>query len=143
MDRRDDTQRLRREKLAKLQKLAGFMDSAFVIPGTDIRFGMDPIIGLIPGIGDTLSVAVSGYIYSFARDLGVPGRLRMRMLWNIFIDWLVGLVPVVGDLFDVRFKANNRNVRIIMAHAERQAGAAEQGDGRPIQTHDPETQDTV
>lgn len=96
------------------------MDNAFVIPGTNIRFGLDPVLGLVPGIGDTLSMAVSGYIYSFARSAGVPGNQRMRMLWNIFIDWLIGLVPVLGDLFDVRFKANTRNIRIILDHAENQ-----------------------
>lgn len=115
---------IRRETLVKVQRLSDIMDSAFVIPGTNIRFGFDSIIGLIPGIGDTLSAAVSGYIYSFARKAGVPRRKRMQMVWNIFIDWLIGLVPLLGDIFDVGFKANSRNMRIIMRHLESQPNAA-------------------
>lgn len=96
------------------------MDKAFVIPGTDFRFGFDSIVGLIPVIGDTLTVTVSGYIYSFAKPSGVPRHKRMRMLWNIFIDWLIGLVPFIGDIFDVSFKANSKNVEIIMNHVRSQ-----------------------
>ncbi len=102
-----------------LQKLTDLMDTAFVIPGTTLRYGLDPVLGLIPGVGDTLTMAVSLYIHSCARRAGVPRRRRMQMLWNIFIDWLVGLVPVLGDLFDLGFKANSRNIRIIMAYANR------------------------
>lgn len=111
---------INRETLGKLQKLSDLMDRAFIIPGTNIRFGFDSIVGLVPVIGDTLTVAVSGYIYSFAKQAGVPPHKRMRMAWNIFIDWLIGLVPLLGDIFDVAFKANSRNVRIIMAHVEKQ-----------------------
>ena len=101
-----------------MQKIANIMDRAFVIPGTGIRFGIDPILGLIPGIGDTLSVVASGYIYSHAKQAGVPRAQRLRMLWNILIDWFVGLIPVIGDLFDVSFKANSRNIAIIRSYAE-------------------------
>lgn len=102
----------------KLQRLSDLMDRAFILPGTDIRFGFDSIIGLVPVIGDTLTVAVSGYIYSFAKKAGVPGHKRMRMAWNIFIDWLIGLIPLLGDIFDVAFKANSKNVNIIRKHIE-------------------------
>ncbi|WP_376692446.1 DUF4112 domain-containing protein [Wenzhouxiangella sp. EGI_FJ10409] len=112
-----------RETLARLQQLSNLMDRAFVIPGTGIRFGLDSVVGLIPVIGDTATVAVSGYIYSFAKKAGVPRRKRLRMAWNIFIDWLIGLVPVLGDAFDVAFKANSKNVQIIMAHVENQLDA--------------------
>lgn len=111
---------INRETLEKLQKLSDLMDRAFIIPGTNIRFGFDSIVGLIPVIGDTLTVAVSGYIYSFAKQAGVPPHKRMRMAWNIFIDWLIGLIPLLGDIFDVAFKANSKNVRIIKTHIERQ-----------------------
>lgn len=110
---------INRETLIKLQQLSDLMDRAFTIPGTNVHFGLDSIVGLIPVIGDTLTVAVSGYIYSFAKQAGVPGHKRMRMAWNIFIDWLVGLIPLLGDIFDVAFKANSKNVRIIMTHVER------------------------
>ncbi|NKI34742.1 DUF4112 domain-containing protein [Wenzhouxiangella sp. XN79A] len=108
-----------RETLVRLQRLSDLMDRAFPIPGTNIRFGFDSIIGLIPVAGDTVSAAISGYIYTFARKAGVPRRKRMKMVWNIFVDWLIGLVPLVGDMFDIGFKANTRNVRIIMTHFER------------------------
>lgn len=113
---------LREDSLDKLQRLADIMDNAFVIPGTKIRFGLDPIIGLVPGIGDTLSIVVSAYIYSFASRAGVPLHKRLRMLWNIFMDWFIGLVPLLGDILDVGFKANSRNICIIRAHADREPG---------------------
>ncbi|MEX0624731.1 DUF4112 domain-containing protein [Saccharospirillum sp.] len=115
---------LSREELAKLQQLSNLMDKAFTIPGTSIRFGVDSIIGLIPVIGDTLSISVSGYIYSFAKRAGVPWHKRMRMVWNIFVDWLIGLIPLAGDIFDIGFKANSKNVRIILAHVDDQPKAA-------------------
>lgn len=95
--------------------LADFMDQRFRIPGTSIPVGMDSIIGLIPGIGDTASLAVSGYILHKARP-HVPAGLMNRMLWNVFVDWLIGLVPFLGDLFDVGWKANRRNVDLLKAH---------------------------
>ncbi len=124
MKRRDEAQRnpdsINRETLERLNRLSNLMDKAFTIPGTHIRFGVDSIVGLIPVVGDTLSAGVSGYIYSFAKRAGVPWHQRMRMVWNIFIDWLIGLVPFFGDIFDVAFKANSKNVDIIRAHVERQ-----------------------
>lgn len=123
MGTHDGRDSISRETLAKLQQLSLLMDKAFAIPGTNIRFGVDSIVGLVPVIGDTLAVAVSGYIYSFAKQAGVPGRKRMRMVWNILIDWLVGLVPLLGDIFDVGFKANVRNVNIITRHVESQRSA--------------------
>lgn len=104
------------EQLAKLERLSHFMDKAFTVPGTSIQVGADSIIGLIPVIGDTLTISVSGYIYSFAKKAGVPWHKRMRMLWNIFVDWLIGLIPLAGDIFDVGFKANSKNVHIIKSH---------------------------
>ncbi len=118
MDEDDRRNSISREALAKLRQLSVLMDKAFTIPGTNIHFGVDSIVGLIPVIGDTLSVAVSGYIYTFAKRAGVPWHKRMRMVWNIFIDWLIGLIPFIGDIFDVGFKANSKNVDIITAHVE-------------------------
>lgn len=116
----DSRNSVSRESLEKLQKLSKLMDKAFLIPGTSIRFGFDSIIGLVPVVGDTLTVAASGYIYSFAKPAGVPWHKRMRMLWNIFIDWLIGLVPFFGDIFDVAYKANSKNLEIILTHIESQ-----------------------
>lgn len=120
MNTHDSSDSISRETLTKLQQLSHLMDKAFTIPGTNIRFGIDSIFGLVPVIGDTLSVAVSGYIYSFAQRAGVPWHKRMRMVWNIFIDWLIGLIPLLGDIFDVAFKANSKNVDIIMTHVQSQ-----------------------
>jgi hypothetical protein len=123
MHNRQSPDTISRETLAQLQQLSDIMDRAFTIPGTNIRFGLDSILGLIPVLGDTLAMAVSAYIYSFAKKAGVPWYQRTRMVWNIFIDWLIGLVPFFGDIFDVGFKANSKNVRIIMAHVEKKLNA--------------------
>jgi hypothetical protein len=107
---------MRENDLLKLEQLADLMDNRFVIPGTDIRLGLDAILGLLPGIGDTASLAVSGYIIHKARKAGVHPFLLSRMGYNVFLDWLVGLVPFVGDLFDVSIKANKKNVELLRAH---------------------------
>lgn len=103
-----------------LTHLSHLMDRAFTIPGTQIKFGLDSLLGLIPGIGDTIGLAVSGYIYTFAKKTGVPFHLRLKMLWNIVIDWLIGIIPFAGDIFDVGWKANSKNVAIIAAHHKKQ-----------------------
>lgn len=123
MTTHDSPDSMNRERLIKLRQLSDLMDRAFPIPGTDVRFGFDSIVGLIPVVGDTLTVAVSVYIYGFAKQAGVPLHKRMRMVWNIFIDWLIGLIPLVGDVFDVAFKANRKNVDIITRHVEGQINA--------------------
>lgn len=107
---------MKENDIVKLEQLADLMDNQFVIPGTDIRIGLDAIMGLIPGIGDTLSMAVSAYIINQARKGGVHPFLLSRMTYNVFLDWLVGLVPLVGDIFDVGFKANRRNIVLIRDH---------------------------
>lgn len=123
MNDQNGTDSTNREMLRKLQRLSDLMDRAFLVPGTRIRFGLDSILGLVPVIGDTVTVAVSGYIYSFAREAGVPWHKRMRMGWNIFVDWFIGLIPLLGDVFDVAFKANSKNVGIIKRHVESQLDA--------------------
>ncbi len=111
------------DTLLQLKQLAHLMDGVFTFPGTNIRFGLDSIIGVLPIIGDTLSVAISGYIYSFAKDAGVPFHRRVQMIWNIFIDWLIGIIPFLGDIFDVAYKANTKNLKIIINHVEKQKNA--------------------
>ena len=102
-----------KERLARLDKLANAMDSNWKLPFTDIRVGWDTLIGLIPGVGDTLTSLVSAYIIREAHQMGVPSWIKWRMGWNMFIDWLIGLVPLLGDIFDVGWKANKRNVELI------------------------------
>jgi len=104
------------ERLARLDALANFMDSAVVIPGTNVRFGADALIGLVPGIGDVLSAGISCVIVLEARRMGAPAHVVARMIGNIAIDGVVGAIPVLGDLFDVAFRANLRNMRLLRRH---------------------------
>jgi hypothetical protein len=106
----------RRERIERLDRLATLLDTAFVIPGTNIRFGADALIGLAPGIGDSVTTALAAYIFYEAHQLGAPRRVLIRMIGNVAIDGIVGAVPVFGDLFDVAFRANRRNVRILREH---------------------------
>ena len=94
------------------------MDSKFQLPGTKINLGLDTIIALIPGIGDTVGLGVAGYIVMRGAQIGVDKHKLAAMSVNIFIDWLIGLIPIIGDLFDVGWKANNRNAQIIRQHYE-------------------------
>jgi hypothetical protein len=93
--------------------LAHLLDGAFVIPGTQIRFGLDPILGLAPGVGDVLSAAASVYIIYEARRLGASRGLLLLMGLNVLVDVLIGLVPVAGDAADVAYKANQRNLKLM------------------------------
>jgi hypothetical protein len=99
-----------------VELLARLMDSVFSIPGTRIRFGLDAIIGLIPGLGDTLTSFVSLYILKFASRCGVPRVTLVRMSMNIAIDYVAGSVPLVGDVFDVCWKANLKNVELLQRY---------------------------
>ena len=103
-------------RLAKLRRLAWLLDAAFRIPGTRFRFGIDGIVGLAPGIGDTLMGLTSLYIVWEARKLGLPPDKLGRMLLNVGIETMAGSVPIAGDLFDAAFKANLRNIGIIEDH---------------------------
>ncbi|MEQ8481096.1 MAG: DUF4112 domain-containing protein [Hoeflea sp.] len=100
-------------ELARLERLASLLDARFRLPGTSIRFGIDGIAGLIPGIGDTLTAAPSAWMIWRGHKLGVRRRMLVRMIANSGIDYLIGLVPLVGDIFDVGFKANLRNAAIL------------------------------
>ena len=92
------------------------MDTAIRIPGTGIRFGVDSILGLLPGIGDAGSAVVSLLIINEARRLGVPKTLLVHMLYNVGVDTGIGAIPLLGDLFDVYFKANKRNADLILEY---------------------------
>lgn len=92
------------------------LDSAIRIPGTGVSVGLDPILGLFPGLGDLASAALSGYIVLTAARLGAPKSVLAKMLLNLGTDTLVGSVPVLGDLFDVGFRANIRNSVLLDRH---------------------------
>lgn len=101
---------------ARVRALARLLDSAVRVPGTNIRFGLDSIVGLVPGVGDVAGAAFSGYIVLASARLGVPATVLTRMLVNLTTDAVVGAVPLLGDLFDVSFKANTRNAALLDHH---------------------------
>ena len=104
------------EDVRRVRALARTLDTAVRIPGTSIRFGLDSIIGLVPGAGDVVSSMLSGYIVLASARLGVPPWVVVRMILNLGVDTLVGSVPLVGDLFDVGFRANIRNAALLERH---------------------------
>ncbi|HYD86838.1 MAG TPA: DUF4112 domain-containing protein [Vitreimonas sp.] len=108
------------QDVADLEHLARLLDSQFVIPGTKWRFGLDSIVGLIPGVGDIITTALGGYIVYRARELGAPGWLIARMVGNLAIDGVFGAIPLVGDVFDFAFRANRKNVLMLLQHLEKQ-----------------------
>jgi hypothetical protein len=108
----------REDRVARIDALARLLDTAFVLPGTNVRFGIDALIGLVPGIGDAITTAMSLYIVSEARALGAPRLLVARMLANVAIDGVFGAVPLVGDVFDAAFRANRRNLALLREHLD-------------------------
>lgn len=95
--------------IAHLGALAHLLDRAFRVPGTNWRFGVDAVIGLIPGLGDVVGSLVGAYSLWIARQLGAPASVQARMVMNLALDGVIGLVPFAGDLFDFAFKAHSRN----------------------------------
>jgi len=105
-----------RRRVQALQRWAGILDAAFRIPGTQIRFGLDALIGLVPGAGDAVAGLFSVVIVLQAARMGLPRIVIARMVLNSLVDLLVGAIPVIGDLFDVAWKANLRNVTLLDRH---------------------------
>jgi hypothetical protein len=99
--------------LRHINMLAKLMDAQFTLPGTNIKFGLDALLGLVPGAGDISTFAVSGYMVMIMAKNGASGYVLARMILNILIDAIIGAVPLIGDLFDVAFKANLRNMRLM------------------------------
>lgn len=115
---------LSREEVVELRDLdwlASMLDERFRVPGTNFRFGIDGLIGLVPVFGDTVGTAISGYLLWRATRFGLPKRVIAAMLGNMAVDWLIGLIPFVGDLLDIGFKANRRNVNLLRRHLARRA----------------------
>ena len=110
----------RRQAVERLDALARLLDIAFVVPGTKVRFGIEAIIRLVPGIGDMIASALSCIILYEARRLGVPMHVYWRMIGNVVLEGAVGAVPFLGDAFDVLFRANRRNIRILRDYLERE-----------------------
>ena len=109
------------QKVAHLRGLARLLDDAIPVPGTNYRVGVEPIIGLVPGVGDFIGITLSAYIILRAADLGVSKMTIARMIINLAIDGIFGSLPIVGDLFDIVWKANLRNIAIVEAEILRDA----------------------
>jgi len=101
------------DEVEKLDRLSTLLDSRFRIPGTPIRFGWDSILGLVPGAGDLASLGPSAYLIYQGYRLGARKRTILRMSANTGLDFVIGAVPVLGDIFDLVFKANNRNFALL------------------------------
>ncbi len=136
-DSRPRIERLERETIdaamARITMVARLMDSLFAIPGTGIRLGFDAILGLVPILGDLLGQAIAMYIIWEARQLGVSKVTIARMVGNTLIDTVFGAVPIAGDVFDVAFRANMKNLRLLQKHLEKrgyQTAGAGPGSGK-------------
>lgn len=103
-------------KVNRLRRLSHLLDNAIPIPGTGYSIGIDPILGLVPGGGDTVAGALSAYIVIQAARMGLPPKVLWEMTGNILLDSILGIVPVLGDLFDVAWKANVRNIALLEKH---------------------------
>ncbi|PWJ13255.1 DUF4112 domain-containing protein [Jannaschia seohaensis] len=101
-------------RLDRLDRLATSLDSRFGVPG--IRFGLDVLLGLIPGIGDAAALGPAAYILLEAHRMGAPPRVTLRMAAHTALDWLVDSVPLLGDLLDIWLKSNQRNVALLREH---------------------------
>jgi hypothetical protein len=114
--------------LNRIRKLTRLMDTAFRIPGIGLRVGWDPIIGLIPGVGDLVSTALSAYIIYLAARFRLPAKALSWMIFNITLEGVVGTIPFAGDLFDAWYKSNLRNLAILEQHLQRVEPELEQVD---------------
>jgi hypothetical protein len=108
-----------RARLQRLEWLADLLDTALAVPGTRVRFGLDGLLGLAPGFGDAVTTGISLWIVYEAHRLGAPRGLVGRMVGNVMLDGLVGAVPILGDAFDLVWRANRRNVTLLREHLTR------------------------
>tara|TARA_Y100001963_G_scaffold145979_1_gene220323 strand:+ start:215 stop:667 length:453 start_codon:yes stop_codon:yes gene_type:complete len=122
----DEQRRARQEAvLNRLDRFSRFTDSSLRIPFTRFELGAEAIIGLIPGVGDLAGLVLSGYVLVEAQRAGASGATKRRMVRNMLIDFVGGLVPVVGDAFDAIYKANTRNTRLLRMELRRELGREE------------------
>ena len=112
----------------RMQVVAYALDDSIEVPGTNVRVGLDPLLGLLPVAGDAASAAFSAYVILESARLGVPYSTLVRMVANVSLDFAVGTIPVVGDLFDAVWKANRRNLELALAELP-----VEAADGEPYE----------
>lgn len=104
------------ENLRKIEAAAAWLDTKFTIPGTNISFGLDPIIGLVPVVGDFIGLVISSGLFVSMLRYGVSGKVKVLMLLNILLDTFIGSIPILGSVFDFYFKANQRNLGLMQRH---------------------------
>lgn len=109
--------------VARLRRFAVWLDAGIAVPGTSLRFGLDPVLGLVPGLGDAVGALFAAWILVEAIRLGAPRATLLRIAANIGLDALIGAVPVLGDVFDVVWKANLENVALLERHVHDPAAA--------------------
>lgn len=107
------------QSVERARLLARALDSAVRIPGTNVRFGLDALLGLVPGLGDVTGAAMGGYLVLLGSRMGVPKPVLARMVMNVALDTIAGVIPVAGDLFDVAWKANTRNMALLERYIEK------------------------
>lgn len=108
----------KKPNLRWVEKVTELMDSKYRLPGTNFRFGLDPILGLIPFLGDAVSFGISSALLLSMWKHGASGEVKARMSVNIILDLLIGSIPVIGSIFDFYFKGNERNLRLLKRHYE-------------------------
>ncbi|MBX2842411.1 MAG: DUF4112 domain-containing protein [Flammeovirgaceae bacterium] len=123
------TQENKFQEIKWIENITKVMDSSFRFPVLGFKFGLDPILGLIPGIGDFITLCISGLLVISSVKYKISGKLAIMMLGNIFLDFLIGSIPFIGDLFDFAFKANTRNYKLLKGHLEK---GKYQGSGKTI-----------
>ena len=101
-----------------VNKITHLMDSKFRVPGTQFRFGIDPILGLVPGLGDATSLAISGSLIYYMAKFGASKKLVYMMIGNVVLDATIGSIPILGNIFDFTYKANQRNIRMLRRYHE-------------------------
>lgn len=111
----------RLRNLNRIRRISRVMDTAFRIPGTGIKIGWDPIIGLVPGAGDLISTAISAYVIVLAARFQLPKGILAQMAFNVGLETVVGAVPFLGDVFDAFYKSNVRNLALLETHLQNQS----------------------
>lgn len=120
------------KNLKRIRKIAKLLDSAIGIPGTKIRFGLDPILGLIPGGGDLIAAGISAYMIYLATRFGLERSQILKMVKNVAIETSIGFVPIAGDIFDAYFKANIRNLEILEQHLAQTESEPKTAEPKPL-----------
>ena len=104
------------EDLRWVEEITRLMDSKFRLPGTNFRFGLDPVIGLLPVVGDVVTLAISGGLVLYMAKYGASGRVVVLMVINLFLDATIGSIPIIGSIFDFFYKSNTRNINLLKQH---------------------------